>query len=68
MSKLIELKKELQELRENTLNEFKDMDSLALILTQKKIGQKEMSVWRNWLKQSKKQLKSKMKKKKWKLV
>ena len=27
MSKLIELKKELQELRENTLNEFKDMDS-----------------------------------------
>ena len=27
MSKLIELKKELQELRENTLNEFNDMDS-----------------------------------------
>ena len=27
MSKLIELKKELQELRENALNEFKDMDS-----------------------------------------
>ena len=27
MSKLVELKKELQELRENTLNEFKDIDS-----------------------------------------
>ena len=27
MSKLMELKKELQELRENTLNEFKDVDT-----------------------------------------
>ena len=27
MSKLVELKKELQELRENTLNEFKDVDT-----------------------------------------
>ena len=27
MSKLVELKKELQEIRENTLNEFKDIDS-----------------------------------------
>ena len=27
MSKLVELKKELQELRENTLNEFKDVET-----------------------------------------
>ena len=27
MSKLVELKKELQELRENTLNEFKEFDN-----------------------------------------